>query len=106
MRNVNHTKRQISEPTFSSLKFLVRSFFLKKNAVCSERVTKPAEIARQTAKSLLKEVEILLLKGIRDLAARKRRSTFRQRKISDYFTQYSTVSFLLSIVFCMYCTAL
>ena len=28
--NVNHTKRQISEPTFSSLKFLVHSFFKKK----------------------------------------------------------------------------
>ena len=48
---------------------------------------KPAEIARQTAKSLLKEVKILLLKVIRDLSARKRRSTFKQRKISDYFTQ-------------------
>ena len=57
--NVNHPKRQISEPTFSSLKFLVHSFFFKKNTVYSERVTKPAEIARQTAKSLLKEVEIL-----------------------------------------------
>ena len=63
--NVNHSKRQISEPTFSSLKFLVQSF-LKKNTVYSETVTKPAEIARQAAKSLLKEVEILLLKGIRN----------------------------------------
>ena len=51
-------KRQISEPTFSSLKFLVH-FFFKKKLVYSERVKKPAEIARQTAKSLLKEVEIL-----------------------------------------------
>ena len=41
------------------VKILVHSFFFKKNTVCSERVTKPAEIARQTAKSLLKEVEIL-----------------------------------------------
>ena len=43
--------------------FFVKIFsaflFLKKNTVYSERVTKPAEIARQTAKSLLKEVEIL-----------------------------------------------
>ena len=31
----------------------------KKKTVYSERVAKPAEIARQTAKSLLKEVEIL-----------------------------------------------
>ena len=55
--NVNHPKRQISEPTFSSLEFLVHSFFFFffLNTVYSERVTKPAEIARQTAKSLLKE---------------------------------------------------
>ena len=43
--------------------FFVKIFsaflFLKKNTVCSERVTKPAEIARQTTKPLLKEVEIL-----------------------------------------------
>ena len=71
--------------------FFVKIFsaflFFKKNMEYSERVTKPAEIARQTAKSLLKEVEILLLKGIRNPAARKWRSTFKQRKISDYFTQ-------------------
>ena len=34
------------------------------------------------------------------------RSTFKQRKISGYFTQSITVSFLLSVVFCVYCTAL
>ena len=51
-------KCQISEPTFSSLKFLMHSFF-KKNTGYSERVMKPAEMACQTAKSLLKEVKIL-----------------------------------------------
>ena len=54
--NGNHTKRQITTLVFSSLKFLVHSL---KNTVYSEIVTKPAETARQTAKSLLKEVEIL-----------------------------------------------
>ena len=37
----------------------MHSFFKKKNTVYSERVTEPVEIARQTAKSLQKEVEIL-----------------------------------------------
>ena len=31
--------------------------------------------------------QLLLLKGIRDLTTRKRRSVFKQRKISDYFMQ-------------------
>ena len=51
----NTVQRQISEPTFSLLKFLVHSFFFKKDTVYSESVTKPVEIARQTAKSVLKE---------------------------------------------------
>ena len=84
----NTAERRLSERQSSETSnirthiFFVKIFsafrVFKKNTVYSERVTKPAELAHQTAKSLQKEVEILLLKGIRDLAARKRTSTFKQ----------------------------
>ena len=65
--NGNHTKRRLSERQSYETSnnhthiFFAKIFsaFLKKNTVYSETVTKPAETARQTAKSLLKEAEIL-----------------------------------------------